>query len=354
MRNKDLRACPFPIPNSAFRTPHLIYHPTVAEALEHICRMRGGAQAHLMRCRYENPQGLGRNECYFVVKFQNNPQHVRVLANELLCTRLADHLGLPVPHAEQVLVSPELVAGTSELRVELPRGCEPCLPGWQFGSQFPGDPRTTPVFDFVPDQTLDRLANGVEFAGMLVFDQWTCNTNGRQVVFVREPQPAQGAGGRPPAPRAGSAGGAIQRERFSLAGAIQRERFSPAGRDAIQRERFSLAAAYRALMIDQGFCFNNGEWSFPDAPLRGLYLRQRVYAGITGWDSFEPWLTRVRELDLAVLARAAGELPVEWYGRDWDALDRLVETLYQRRRHVPELIEAVRRSSADVFPNWRS
>ena len=40
--------------------------------------MPGGAQPHLMRCS---------DEQYYVVKFQNNPQHRRVLANELLPTR---------------------------------------------------------------------------------------------------------------------------------------------------------------------------------------------------------------------------------------------------------------------------
>ncbi|MBI2956923.1 MAG: phosphatidylinositol kinase, partial [Acidobacteria bacterium] len=44
-------------------------------ALEHVRRMRGGAQAHLLRCA---------DAAYYVTKFQNNPQHVRILANELL------------------------------------------------------------------------------------------------------------------------------------------------------------------------------------------------------------------------------------------------------------------------------
>ncbi len=271
--------------------------------------MRGGAQAHLLRCRYKDPLGFKQQEGYFVVKFQNNPQHVRILANELLCARLADYLGLPVPHAEQVEVAPELVAGTPELRVELPRGSAPCSHGRQFGSRFPGNPRTTAVFDFVPDQTLDRLVNRTDFAGLLVFDQWTCNTNGRQVVFAREKE-AEAAG---------------------------------------RGEKMS----YRAWMIDQGFCFNNGEWSFPDSPLRGIYLRTRVYAGVTGWAGFEPWLERVRHLDAAVLDRAAREVPPEWYEGDSEALKRLLEKLYGRRERVPELIQAARRSSANPFPNWR-
>jgi len=62
--------------------------------------MRGGAQAHLMRCDDDN---------YYVVKFQNNPQHKRVLVNELLGTRLARRLGLPTTPLEIVFVSQYLI-----------------------------------------------------------------------------------------------------------------------------------------------------------------------------------------------------------------------------------------------------
>src|SRR6516225_4370247 len=50
---------------------------------------------------------------------------------------------------------------------------------------------------------------------------------------------------------------------------------------------------FTASFIDQGYCFNAGEWSFPDAPLRGVFGRNDVYAAVTGWDSFEPWLRRI-------------------------------------------------------------
>ena len=45
------------------------------EAVQHVRRMRGGAQAHLMRAADGH---------FYVVKFQNNLQHLRVLANEFL------------------------------------------------------------------------------------------------------------------------------------------------------------------------------------------------------------------------------------------------------------------------------
>ena len=65
-----------------------------------IRRMRGGAQSHLMRCADSN---------YYVVKFQNNPQHTRVLVNDWLGTRLAEMIGLPVPVADVVDVHPWLI-----------------------------------------------------------------------------------------------------------------------------------------------------------------------------------------------------------------------------------------------------
>lgn len=126
--------------------------------------MRGGAQSHLMGCSDGN---------YYVVKFQNNPQHRRVLVNELLGTRLAGRLGLPVARVEIVDVSEELIRLTPELSIEMPRGCVPCQAGLQFGSRYPGDPRHLTVHDFLPDPQLREVENLHDFAGMLVFDKWT-------------------------------------------------------------------------------------------------------------------------------------------------------------------------------------
>ena len=36
------------------------------------------------------------------------------------------------------------------------------------------------------DPQLREVKNLHDFAGMLVFDKWTCNTNGRQTIFFRE------------------------------------------------------------------------------------------------------------------------------------------------------------------------
>jgi len=37
--------------------------------------------------------------------------------------------------------------------------------------------------DFFPDPLLQSVTNRHDFAGLLVFDKWTCYTNGRQREF---------------------------------------------------------------------------------------------------------------------------------------------------------------------------
>ncbi len=262
-------------------------------ALEHIRRMRGGAQAHLMRCE--------DGYCY-VVKFQNNPQHPRVLVNEMLGTRLAARLGLPATPAEVIEVREELIAATTELVMQLGAGRAPCRAGRQFGSRYPGDPAQLAVLDFLPDEQLREVENLTDFAGMLVFDKWACNTNGRQAIFFLEP-----------------------------------------GR-----------SRYQAMMVDQGFCFNAGEWNFPDAPLRGLYARHRVYESVRGMQSFEPWLDRLESnITAKALDDVAKEIPPEWYNFDQDELFRLLDHLHRRRKHVRAWILAAKDSYRQPFPNWR-
>jgi hypothetical protein len=286
-------------------------------AVEHVRRMRGGAQAQLMRCD---------DEAYYIVKFQNNPQHLRILANEMLATRLAARLGLAVPQVEVVEVRPEIIAYTPDLVMQLGLGRKPCASGKQFGSQFPGHPARMAVHDFLPDELLGAVRNLSNFLGVLVFDKWTCNTNGRQAIFFREPGDPVGAAG---APTTGHAAGDYPALGYAAPG-------------------------YTAMMIDFGFCFNAGEWDFPDAPLRGLYARHRVYEGVAGMEAFEPWLARLEQrITERVLGEEAAQIPPEWYGGDWNALERLIERLYRRRERVRELILSARNSGREPFPNWR-
>jgi hypothetical protein len=105
-------------------------------------------------------------------------------------------------------------------------------------------------------------------------------------------------------------------------------------------------------MIDEGFCFNAGEWNFPDAPLRGIYHRQTVYENVRGTEAFEPWLERISRISEEALEEAGSEIPPEWYEDDYDSLYRMLEQLYRRRTLVAELIRLAWKSSRNPFPNW--
>ncbi|HEY1806485.1 MAG TPA: HipA family kinase [Terracidiphilus sp.] len=260
-------------------------------AVQQIRRMRGGAQGQLM---------LGADGHVYVVKFQNNPQHTRVLANELMASRLAAVAGLTVPQTDLVDVSPWLIENTPELEIDLGRTRVRCQPGLQFGSRFAGGTMPGQVVDFLAAEQLAELRNLGEFAGILALDKWTGNANGRQAVFARK-----------------------------------------------QRER-----RYKAVFIDFGYCFHAGEWRFEDAPLRGVYYRNDVYQEIRGWESFEPWLTRLETMPAETVWEVANAVPPEWYGGDQAEMEALVEKLLKRQSRIRELVEGFGKSDRKPFPKW--
>jgi hypothetical protein len=253
--------------------------------------MRGGAQSHLM---------LGADDNLYVVKFQNNPQHLRVLANELLATRLAEAVGLTVPICEVIEVSSWLIANTPDLDMDLGRHREICRAGLQFGSRLVGGLMPGVVQEYLQDDALLEARNVKEFAGILALDKWTGNADGRQAVFTKK-----------------------------------------------AREK-----RYSATFIDQGYCFNAGEWRFSDTPLRGVYGRNAVYREVVGWESFEPWLGRIETMAPEKIWKIAETVPPEWYGGEIAALERLTEQLIERRGLVRELIVEFRETSRSPFPKW--
>jgi len=260
-------------------------------AVQEIRRMRGACQSHLMRCSDGN---------YYVVKFANNPQGRRVLANELLCALLAEALSLPVAHGAIVQVEDGLVRLSYELYIETKFGRAACASGPCFGSQFPVDPRTQAVYDFLPSGLLRQVSNVQEFCGMLVFDIWTSNTDSRQAVFVKE-EPN----------------------------------------------------SYRTVMIDQSLSFGGKTWQLTDSPRRCLYLDKRVYEGVRGTEDFESWLTILEDdISEVVLKKAARRIPIEWFENDRASFDHLLEQLCERKQKVKDQIQFLGTSFPEVFPNW--
>jgi|SRR5581483_3029397 len=129
-------------------------------AVQHIRALRSGAQAHLLRASDGN---------HYVTKFQNNPQHTKVLANEMLASRLGVLLGLPMPRVEIIAVSDWLIEHTRDLRIRLAGHDILCKGGKQLGSLYVGDSGMT--FDYLPPELLKRVRNLSDFARVLVLDK---------------------------------------------------------------------------------------------------------------------------------------------------------------------------------------
>jgi hypothetical protein len=263
--------------------------------------MRGGAQSHLL----EADDG-----CWYVVKFRNNPQHPRILVNELLSSVLLGYLKIAAPETALIQVSAGFLTHNPDIHLTLGTRQVPVEPGWHFGSRYPGDPARVAVYDFLPDALLPQVANLEDFRAILVFDKWVGNADGRQAVFYRA--------------------------------MVRHGERAAAGKPG-----------FVARMIDHGFAFNGPNWEFDDAPLQGLYARRLVYETVHSLNDFQPWLEQVVHFPEEVIDQAWKRIPADWIAGEEDALAQLLERLFERRARLPELIAACRTARSNPFPGWQ-
>jgi hypothetical protein len=263
--------------------------------------MRGGAQSHLIEASDDH--------CY-IVKFRNNPQHHRILVNELIAAEILNYLQVAVPASELIRVGDDFLRDNPEAGIKL--GSQSIAPatGWAFGSRFPGDPNLTAVYDFVPDSLIAQVQNLSDFLAILVFDKWTGNADGRQAVFLR----------------------------------AQLKDWFP------QMKAGARKMGFIALMIDHGYILNGPHWNFVESAMQGVYARRIVYEPVTSLEDFQPWISRVENFPDEVLDRALKRIPPEWIEGEEDEVERVLEVLLRRRGRIRELLE----ESRGVFPNWPS
>lgn len=271
-------------------------------------KMRGGAQAHLLAAESGNGSG------YFVTKFIDNPQHRRILANEWIAARLLEYLQIASPRVALVDVSSAFLERNPEVCLTLGPKKHAVTPGWHLGSQFPGNPHTEAVYDYLPDALLPQVVNLADFAGVLAFDRWTGNSDARQAIFFRR---------------------------------RIREWLDHPGTPPQQK-------GFIAQMVDHGYIFDGPHWTLRDAPLQGLYPRAVVYAGVRTLDDFQPWLDRIRSFPESVIDETWRRIPPAWIEGEEDLLESLLLHLLERKRRVAELIQSTIEARPQVFPNWRT
>lgn len=234
----------------------------------------------------------------YVVKHPANPQGRRVLANELLASLIGQALGVPVAVPAIVRLSPEFVE-SNDMTSRHRGGLVPWTAGECFGSQMPMDGYA--AYGYISDVGMAGVANLSDMAGVLAFDKWLCNCDGRQVIYY------------------GGPGG----------------------------------AALRVMAIDHGYCFDACDWDFPDSPMRGVYARPHVYDGVTDIESFEPWLSRIEQFDPALLQRIGRAVPPEWYGEP-NEMATLLDAVLSRRSLVRSLVHNTVTARREWFPAWET
>src|SRR5438552_18150590 len=100
-------------------------------AVRHVRKMRGGAQAHLLEVEDGH---------WYVVKFRNNPQHRRILVNELIASVFLGYLNIASPETALIHVTSDFLACNPEAHLTLGTRRVEIEPGWHFGSRYPVDP----------------------------------------------------------------------------------------------------------------------------------------------------------------------------------------------------------------------
>jgi hypothetical protein len=272
-------------------------------AVRFIRKMRGGAQAHLMEADDGN---------FYIVKFQNNPQHRRILVNEFLAAGILDYLQITSPASDIVRVSADFLANNPEVYLQTGAKRLAVEPGAHFGSRHPGHPETMAIYDFIPDSLLTQVANAKEFLAILAFDRWVANADGRQTIYFR----------------------AQLNDWLAHPGVPPRK------------------LGFVVMMIDHGFAFNGPHWDLPDSAIAGLYPRRIVYRNVRSVGDFEPWIERIRSFPVEVFDRVLRRTPPEWIGEDTTQLEKLLDGLLRRKVRIAELIQDCRTSQGNPFPNW--
>lgn len=262
----------------------------LAEANLLIRKLKGSTQSVLARCS----DGL-----VYVIKFTNNPLGKEALVGEIIMTRVAKYLRIPVPDWSYISVDRWLIDHTPDVRLEKDGKPIRYSAGIHLGSATPYSCLgIAQVLSFLPPGFEDRIGDLASFTGALVLDAWVGSMKPRKVIFTKDAS-------------------------------------SSALRPLFLGYHSSLLHVHYGL----GGC---------DVP---THFSANYYDSVTGWDSFEPWLNNVESLRRPELEEMTQGFSEEWriprsVGK------RCANYLWRRRQSVRGSLQKLTKPPFELFRNW--
>lgn len=227
---------------------------------------------------------LAESGHWYVVKSIKNPQHRRVLINEVMAAQLLGLTGISRPGWAFVTLDEAIVTTHPSFSLQS---------GLHFGSAVPLRPAYRSIRDQISPWLFLRVVNKEDFISVLVFDIWVDHRDGRQAVFAALP-----------------------------------------GR------------RLHALMIDNGFTFgfDGFEWQMGNGLAYKEYPLARGFYNSEGTSAiFEGAISRISDLTKKDLISIVKSVPAAWVQSDSAALVALVEQLLRRKEILRELVDNWRR-----------
>jgi hypothetical protein len=212
-------------------------------------------------------------------------------ATEILCNELARLLGLTVPSAAVIALSPELLSAANANRKIWPPPKARYSPEFCCGFQYI-DSASLGAESDAGTLRIGKAERQQLFAA-LVFDIWTLNLSPRRWISVREPN--------------------------------------------LRRQQ--------VILFNHSHCLMGGAWSdFLEATFESMPAPQGIAARVTCFEDLDPALNRVFSIDLNPLWELAFQMPPAWYGHQRAIISYLLKKLEGRawevRRAVLHFLKA--------------
>lgn len=97
---------------------------------------------------------------------------------------------------------------------------------------------------------------------------------------------------------------------------------------------------FESTLVDDHRCLMGSNWGeFLKADFTALPGPQGMAARVKGWEQLDPWLVKIRLMDLNRLWELAFQMPCEWYAYDRRGLCALLNKLWDRQFHLRQSVQ---------------